>query len=108
MPYIGTTALRYDAAPSYKLCTADFTCSPHPIVKDVYFFTWSPKKSGKQPFSAFLKMFPYFLSLQEEQASFGGGGGIITPGWSMHYIQQEYTIRSGLWAVIFSPFHSTQ
>ena len=79
------------------------------IIKDAYFLTWNPKISGKQPFSAFPKIFPYFLSFQEKKASFWGGTKIIIPGWSMHYIKHEYsyTIRSGLWAVIFSHFHCT-
>ena len=54
------------------------------------------------------KNFPYFLSFQEKRRHFGGGTKIIIPGWSMHYIKHEYTILSGLWAVIFSHFHSTQ
>ena len=80
------------------------------INNDAYFLTWNPKISGKQAFSAFPKIFPYFLSFQEKKESFGGGTKIIIPGWSMHYIKHEYlyTILSGLWAVIFSHFHSTQ
>ena len=76
--------------------------------KDAYFLTWNPKISGKQPFSAFPKKFPYFLSFQEKKASFWGGGTkIIISGWSMHYIKDEYTILSGLWAVIFTPHSSS-
>ena len=76
--------------------------------KGAYFLTWNPNFSGKQPLSAFPKNFPYFLSFQEKRRHFGGETKIIIPGWSMHYIKHEYTILSGLWAVIFSHFHSTQ
>ena len=95
--------------PKYMLSHASSGASRNLIItKDAYFLTWNPKISGKQPFSAFPKNFPYFLSFQEKKASFWGGTKIIIPGWSMLYIKHEYTILSGLWAVIFSHFHSTQ
>ena len=91
-------------------CTAGSTSTTYRCIflKDAYFLTWNPKISGKQPFSAFPKNFPYFLSFQEKRRHFGGGTKSIIPGWSMHCIKHEYTILSGLWAVIFSHFHSTQ
>ena len=60
--------------PKYMLSHASSGASRNLIItKDAYFLTWNPKISGKQPFSAFPKNFPYFLSFQEKKASFWGG-----------------------------------
>ena len=71
--------------------------------KDAYFLTRHFR--GTASFS-FSKKIPFFLSQERKKASFAGTKNII-PGWSMYYIKHTYTIRSGLWAVIFSHFHST-
>ena len=50
---------------------------------------------------------PHFLSFEEKRRRFGGEQKNIIPWCSMYYIKHKYTIRSGLWPVVFSPFHST-
>ena len=63
---------------------------------------------GNSLFQLFLQVSPISSHSRKKRRHFGGGTKIIIPGWSMHYIKHEYTILSGLWAVIFSHFHSTQ
>ena len=50
---------------------------------------------------------PLFPLIQGKNGVIWGGDKIIIPGWSTYYIKHKYTIRSGLWAVIFSHFYST-
>ena len=80
------------------------------LIKDAYFLIRNPKNSGKQPSSAFRFLSPYFLSFEGKKASFWGGTKKNSPR-VVHVLhlstRYKYTIRSGLWAVIFSHFHPT-
>ena len=42
--------------------------------------------------------------IRGKKASFFAGGENLILGWSMYYIKHNYTIRSGIWAVILSRF----
>ena len=81
-----------------------FNCTI-PITSDAYFLTRNPIFPGKQPLSAFPKIPPHFLIRGKRR--YFKGDKIIIPGWSMYYIKYNNRIRSGLWALIFSHFHST-
>ena len=61
------------------------------LAKDAYFLTRNPIFSGKQPFSAFPISPPISSHSKKKWRHFGAG---------------QYSIRSGLWAVIFSNFQS--
>ena len=65
------------------------------------------KFPGNSLFQIFLFFFSLFPLTPGKKGVILRGGGIIIPGWSVHYIKHEDTILSGLWAVIFSHFHST-
>ena len=81
------------------------------ICKDAYFLTWNPNISGKQPFSAFPRNFPYFLSLQEKKGVIlGGGQKLSSPGGpcttlstSMRFFQAS----GQSFSVIFTPHSSS-
>ena len=79
--------------------------------KDAYFLTWNPKISGKQPFSAFPKKFPYFLSFQEKKASFGGGGQkLSSPGGPCTTLSTSirfFQASGQSFSVIFTPHSSS-
>ena len=65
------------------------------------------KNPGNSPFQLLLKCLPISSYSRKKGVILGGAQNTI-PGWSMHYIKHECTTRSGLWAAIFSYFHSTQ
>ena len=60
---------------------------------------------GNSLFQLFL-FSPHISSYSRKKRRLGGGTKNILPGWSMHYIKHKYKVRSDLWAVIFSRFHS--
>ena len=80
------------------------------ISRNAYFLTRNPRLYGKQPVLA-LKIsqnVSLFSFIPGKRRRFGGGAKNIIPGWSMYYnIKHKHTVRSFLWAVIFSSFHST-
>ena len=61
-------------------------------IRETAFFSFSKKKTVS-------------LIRDQKRLHFGGEHK-ASLGWSMHYFKYQYTIRSGLWVVIFSHFHS--
>lgn len=68
-----------------------------------YFSRMRISSPGNSIFQLLLKLVRR-SSHSRKKAPFWGGQQIIIPRWSMH-MKHEYTIRSGLWAVIISHFH---
>ena len=68
----------------------------------------TPKFPGNSPFQLFLIFSPISSYSRRKRRHLGWGTKSIIPAWSMHYVNHECRIRSGLWAVILGHFHSSQ
>ena len=72
-------------------------------IRDAYFLTRNPKKIREIAIFSFSKTKKVFPLLRGEKGvTLGWDKKNTIPGRFMYYIKHKYTIRSGLWAVIFT------